>query len=63
MSLEMECSSGIWTGSKEKEQIMPCVYFKIFSEGWSMAYIHRRSIYIYKEKGKFIYTRIQTNTT
>ena len=37
----MECSSGIRTGSKEKEHIMLCVYFKIFSEGWSMAYIYR----------------------
>ena len=38
----MECSSGIRTGSKEIEQIMLCVYFKIFSEGRSLL------IYIYK---------------
>ena len=42
---------------------MPCVYFKIFSEGWSMAYIYSEHVYI-KNKGNsfiLIYKQIQHN--
>ena len=52
----MECSSGIRTGSKEKEHIMLCVYFKIFSEGWSMAYKASINILRIREIHLFSYT-------
>ena len=45
----MECSSGIRTGSKEIEQIMLCVYFKIFSEGRSIKNKGNSFILIYKQ--------------